>query len=116
MPIALFVLVYGMARKVAAIINLGLGLMAALCVSIIPVYLSGEGAEDQVEDQANVSKEHMEAHEDAGGTALVLVLITGVGALGTLLSKQIVRRVRAGHPRLPGSVSYLGFGRRRTQL
>lgn len=95
-PIALFVLIWGMSKKNDAIRSLGLGLMAAMCLSVLPVYLTGEGAEDQIEDQANVSKDHLEEHEEAGAAALVIVMITGGAALGTLIFRSKGKALRLG--------------------
>lgn len=86
LPLAGIVLGYGTLKKASVVIRLGLSLIVLLSIATIPVYLSGEPAEDKIEEQANVSKHFIEEHEEAAETAFVVVLVTGSLALLALLA------------------------------
>jgi hypothetical protein len=63
--------------------RLGLGLAVFAGLSVLPVYLSGEGAEETVEHRPGVSETLIERHEDAAGWALGAIVAAGaVAALG----------------------------------
>lgn len=67
----------------AARLSLGLVLLAGLLA--VPTYLTGEEAEDVVEDLAGVSHDRIEEHEDAGKMAAIGAGLLGLVALGGLL-------------------------------
>ena len=69
----------------------GLALLLFAGLSAIPTHLTGEGAEEVVEDRAGVSETLIERHEDAAGYALALVLLGGVVAGGSLLAARLGR-------------------------
>jgi NADH:ubiquinone oxidoreductase subunit 4 (subunit M) len=52
----------------------------------LPVYFSGEGAEEVVEDIAGVSHTYIEEHEDLGNISLYLTLLTGVISVVALVA------------------------------
>ena len=60
--------------------------LAALVV--LPVYFSGEGAEDVVEGFAGVSEASIEAHEDFAQISMILTLLAGSLSLVAYFSKQ----------------------------
>lgn len=62
-----------------------LGLLVLAGILVLPVYLSGEEAEDLVEDQVGVSHDAIEAHEDVAIGAVIAVGILGLVALALLI-------------------------------
>jgi hypothetical protein len=73
----------------------GLALLLFAGLSAIPTYLTGEGAEEIVEDRPGVSEAIVERHEDAAGYALALVLLGGAVAAGSLLAARLGREQAA---------------------
>ncbi len=69
-------------RQVAA----GLIVVGALCT--VPVFLSGEPAEEIVEDLQGVSHQDIHEHEEAGELVLILTAILGVATLAVLLFER----------------------------
>jgi uncharacterized membrane protein len=59
-------------------------LLVLCALMTIPVYLTGEPAEDMVEKLPGVSTQILDQHEDIGKPALIGVLILGALALGSL--------------------------------
>jgi len=78
------ILIVGRLFKNSAVTRTGLGLMAFAAALAIPVYLSGEGAEETIEHLPGVGKNWIERHEDAAKLALVLSALTLIPALGAL--------------------------------
>lgn len=66
-------------KAVAAVIVL------AMAVMIIPVYLTGEPAEERVEHLAGVSEAMIEEHEEAAEVAIVVMAMAGLASLVALL-------------------------------
>lgn len=66
----------------------GLVALAAIAVIAIPVYLTGEAAEEVVERFAFVSEDLIEPHEEAGLIAFVTLLGIGVIALVGLVASR----------------------------
>jgi len=60
--------------------------VAGLC--ILPVYFSGEGSEEVVEDIAGVSERQIEAHEDAALPAAVMGGLAALGAAAFLFASR----------------------------
>lgn len=78
-------LVYALFRKseevmVTAFIALALSALAA-----VPVYLTGEPAEDAVERLPGVAKALIEEHEDAGKLSIIAAIGSGILALASLI-------------------------------
>jgi hypothetical protein len=77
----LALLVWGMIRRSADVQFVALLGCVAIALSAIPVYLTGEPAEDVAERLPGVTNEVIEAHEDAAKPAFVASCVTGVAAL-----------------------------------
>jgi hypothetical protein len=75
----------GLAKKHRVVQRTGLGLLIASALLTIPVYLTGEPAEEQVEQVAGISEDLIEQHEDAAKVSFIAVGVLGVVALGGLL-------------------------------
>ncbi|MCW5961984.1 MAG: hypothetical protein KIS76_17615 [Pyrinomonadaceae bacterium] len=81
----LLVMAYGFIRKSDEVKQTALGLFVVAALLTIPVYLTGEPAEEIVEHLAGVSDAMIDPHEDWAFYALVLMEITGVLALVNLI-------------------------------
>ncbi len=82
----LLILTYGLNRKSEEVLKVGLIVFVGAALVTIPVYLTGEPAEEIVEHLAGVSENIIEQHEDWALYALVLMEITGVLALLNLFA------------------------------
>lgn len=87
MVIALALLIYGLIRQSAEIKRVALGLTFIAAITTPAVYLSGENAEDIVED-LGVSESFIETHEGHAETALILSQITALIALISLIAAK----------------------------
>ena len=83
-----FVLIYGFIRKNESIKLLSLYFMIVAALFTIPVYLTGEGTEELVEKLPGVSEGMIEEHEEMAKIGLIIIIITGVAALGALVVKK----------------------------
>jgi len=81
-------LAYAMFRKSDELKNVSLLVLVFSALVTIPVYLTGEPAEEGVEHLAGVSHDLIELHEDAAKIAMIFMMITGaVSLLGLVLMK-----------------------------
>lgn len=83
-PIALIFLIHGFWSRNNSVQRISLIVLVALAVLALPVYFTGEPAEDVVEKLPGISKTSIELHEDAATPSLVLTILTGVSALSAL--------------------------------
>ncbi|HEU5168522.1 MAG TPA: hypothetical protein VFU29_23415 [Chitinophagaceae bacterium] len=82
------ILLYGFIRKQDQIKSLSLYFMIIAAIFIIPIYLTGEGTEENVEMLPGVSESLIESHEEMAMIGLIIILITGIVALVTLIIKK----------------------------
>jgi len=68
--------------------NTGLVLLVLTALVAIPVYLTGEPAEEVVEHLPGVSEQIIELHEGAALYSLILAIVTGALALLALVTKR----------------------------
>jgi uncharacterized membrane protein len=85
-------LLFGLVRKSSELKKTALGVFVIVALAAVPVYLTGEPAEDGVESLPGVSKPVIKQHEEAAGAAFTGVVVLGVAALGGLI---LFRRGRA---------------------
>ena len=78
-------------NKTAEIIAISTILLASIFT--IPVYLSGEEAEDKVESLQGVSEHELEEHEEHAELSLWLMLVSGGLALMTLASYKMAPKL-----------------------
>lgn len=78
-------LVFGHLHKSEEIVKAGLALFAVCALIALPVYFSGEGAEEIVERLPEVSESLIGNHEEAALPALIVTEILGTIAVGGLL-------------------------------
>ena len=72
-------------RKSEELKRISLGFLIVIALLAIPAYLTGEPAEELVENLPGVSKSSIEQHEEAAQVAFAGVLVVGVAALGGLI-------------------------------
>lgn len=83
------VFLYGLIRKNETIQNVSYAGFVLAALTVIPVFLTGEPAEEAVEKLPGVLESAIEQHETMAEIATWLVVITGIIALGALLRNKI---------------------------
>lgn len=87
-------------RKSEELKRISLGFLIVIALLAIPAYLTGEPAEELVENLPGVSKSSIEQHEEAAQVAFAGVLIVGAAALGGLIffrRRKLVSKLAFGH-------------------
>src|SRR5262245_57933499 len=82
--IGFLLLVFSLFKKSRELQMTSLVLFVGVAILTIPLYLSGEGAEELVEDAPGVSKQMIEEHEEAGEYALIAAEVLGVASLAAV--------------------------------
>jgi len=77
-------LLWGIIRKQDNIKSIAAAVLALMAIIAIPVYLTGEPAEESVEKLAGVSESMIGLHEDAASIAIWLIGITGIASLAAM--------------------------------
>lgn len=78
------ILIWGLVRKQQEVIQTALYLFIISAVFAIPVYFSGEGAEEAVEHLPAVSEALIEDHEHLAKTAMFIIEVLGLASIGAL--------------------------------
>lgn len=95
--IGIALLMLGFISKSDAIKRASLAVVFGVALLAIPVYLTGEPAEERVEKSVGVSKTLIEEHEDAAMPALIAVEVTGfVALIGLFVSFRAPRFANVG--------------------
>ncbi len=95
----ILILFGGAVARSKAETRVGLGLLALSAIIAIPVYLTGEPAEEIVEKLPGFSESITGEHESAAQISLILVIVSGVLAVAALILTLVTRSLSA---RLPG--------------
>lgn len=82
------ILLYGFIKKQDQIKYLSLYFMITAGLFTVPVYLTGEGTEEAVEQLPGVSEGLIESHEEMAKIGLIIIIITSIIALITLILKK----------------------------
>ncbi|MCB0334129.1 MAG: hypothetical protein KDD55_11555 [Bdellovibrionales bacterium] len=88
-PIFLILLAYGMRFKRMEVKRVALIGLALVSIATVPIYLTGEEAEEQVEDIVGVSEHDIEEHEEMALLGFASLLVTGVAALFTYFAGKM---------------------------
>ncbi len=96
-PLGLVLLAVARVRRSGELRGAALGMLLASALVAIPVYLTGEGAEERVEHLPGISEAAIERHEDAAGVGFAAVELLGATSLAALL---LTRRSRPAGDRL----------------
>lgn len=83
--LGLLLLLVAFVRKSEELKKVTLGLFVLIALVAIPVYLTGEPAEEMVESIPGISKAMIDRHEDAALFSLIAVEAAGIIALAGLL-------------------------------
>lgn len=83
---ALLVVLVGMLRRSDAAISTGLIVYAVMALMAVPAYLSGEEAEERVEQIAGINEGAIHEHEEMAEVTLWLTVISGLLALGAVIA------------------------------
>lgn len=78
-------LLLGLWRKNEELKKAALGLFVIVTLVSVPVYLTGEPAEDKVKSLPGIADPIIEQHEDAAAVAFSGIILVGVAALAGLL-------------------------------
>lgn len=103
------ILLFGFFKKNDSIKILSLYLIIVAALFTIPVYLTGEGAEELVEKLPGVSGGLIEEHEEIAKIGLIIIIISGITALGTLIVKKKESLLKTGFM-LCAVLSFVSFG------
>lgn len=93
-PVALAFLVYGIYIKNEPSQRFALLVLIGLAAVVLPVYFTGEPAEEVVEHLPGVAESFIEAHEDAAIYSLVLTLMSGAAAFIALWCQKDPKKSR----------------------
>ncbi len=85
---ALGLLAFGLVRKSQDLKKAALVILVIAALFAVPVYLSGEQAEEIMEGIPGVSHATVEQHEDAAAVAFTTLLVVGALALGGLVWRR----------------------------
>ena len=87
-PIALVFFVFSICRKNEELKKFSLLVIAATAATVIPVFFTGEPAEDVVEGLVGISKKLIHDHEETAELSLILTLIAGAFSIIMLFFEQ----------------------------
>lgn len=90
---ALLVFVYALLRKSGELTTAALGLLVLTALVAIPVYLTGEPAEEAAEHLPGVSEAIIGRHENAALISLIAIEALGVLSLGWLILYKRAKRL-----------------------
>jgi hypothetical protein len=91
-PIAMVFLGIGLYLKSELLQKSALIVLVAISAVVLPVYFTGEPAEERVEHIVGVSESTIESHEDAAEYSLILTLVAGIAAMSALWFQRGGRR------------------------
>jgi hypothetical protein len=78
-------LVFGLWQRSTELKKTALGIFVLVALATVPVYLTGEPAEDGVEKLPGVSKPFMEQHEEAASVGFIAAGVLGIASLAGLI-------------------------------
>jgi hypothetical protein len=87
-PVALIFYIYSLRAKNEKLQNFSLIMLIGTAATVIPVFYTGEPAEEIIEGMTGISKKIIHDHEEAAEIAFVLTLIAGGTAAINLFFKN----------------------------
>ncbi len=78
-------LLWGIIKKQAQTQSVAAGILFLMAIIALPVYLSGEPAEETVENLPGISETMMELHEESANLAIWIMGITGIISLVAII-------------------------------
>jgi archaellum biogenesis protein FlaJ (TadC family) len=83
--IGAFVMLWGMMKNQKNIMAVAAVIIVSMAIMAVPVFLTGEPAEERVEHLPGVSESTIEEHEEAAELAIWVMAAAGVASLAALL-------------------------------
>lgn len=96
------ILIIGMIRKNESFKILSFSLLVAAAIFTAPVFLTGEGTEELIENLPGVNKTAIESHEDMAKISLIIIIISGIISLA-----GIFLRKKAGFSKIVSGIALL---------
>lgn len=93
--IGLVILSIGLLKKNETITKTSFYLLLAAGIFTVPVYLTGEGTEEAIENLPGVSESIISKHEDVANLTLIVISLTALMALSGILfySRRIIGKM-----------------------
>jgi uncharacterized membrane protein len=82
---AILLLIYALVRKSDEVMMVSLGAFVLIALVTIPVFFTGEGAEDVVKNLPGVTEQYIGRHEEMAEYSLTLMEILGAACLAGLV-------------------------------
>lgn len=82
------ILIIGMIRKIESVKTIALLMLVLAALATIPVYLTGEGTEELVEELPGVNEGLIGRHEEMAKISLIIIAFTGIISLLALLVRK----------------------------
>ena len=82
------ILLIGMMRANASVTRTGLFVLLFSALAGVPTFLSGEGAEEIVENMEGVNKRAIHPHEEAGEFTLIVMIVQAVAVVAALIAPR----------------------------
>jgi uncharacterized membrane protein len=79
------IIIYGFIKNESKIKELSAYIIAAMALIALPVFFTGEPAEESIENIAGIAESAIELHEEAAELAIILMSLTGLIALISLI-------------------------------
>lgn len=108
--IGTILLLWGIIRKQENLRSAGAVIIVIMALLSIPVFLTGETAEETVEGIAGISETMLEEHEDAGKLAFWIMVISGIAAFISLLLVRSRRQMAGALYTTVLLISLVSFG------
>lgn len=93
-PLAAVFLLHGLLKGNVSSRRFALMILFVMSVVVLPVYFTGEPAEESVEHLPGVVESMIETHEDAGKVAMIITVILGITSLVALWFQKDERKGR----------------------
>jgi Ca2+/Na+ antiporter len=84
---ATLVVIIGIVLKQSAVRATGLAIYVLFALAVIPTYVSGEGAEERVENIAGINEPAIETHEDMALISLWFTLVAAAVGAGAFVAQ-----------------------------
>ena len=81
-------LLWGIIKKQTQTQSIAAGILFLMAIIALPVYLSGEPAEETVENLPGISETMMELHEESANLAIWIMGITGIISLVAIILQR----------------------------
>ncbi len=85
LPLVILLLGTALYRRSDELVRVSLGAFVFIALAAIPVYLTGQAAEETVKDLPGVTENIIGTHEDVASYALVAIEALGIAALAGLI-------------------------------